>query len=285
MIKFSVWGEKEVNMKKSLLLLPLTMAFLCGCKESSTIQTYQPPINVETSIQNEEATVKKTNQKATKNTKNNTNKNTKTTTTTTTAPKTNNSTIKDLIIDGNGNLVATTASNAFKIIGPVQGAQGPVGPQGPEGARGQKGEDGRGIDHCELDADKNLIIHYTDGTSQNVGCVAVSETPKHDYEQVGYELACEATLPYTNENGTLNSISIKLVSVDENNPSRKYTYSVSINCEASQYTNAVVCRLDGVTKWIGFPPITKNTNSDITVELKSSIPYVKIESACLSLDP
>ena len=45
------------------------------------------------------------------------------------------------------------------------GEQGPVGPQGPQG---EKGETGVGIKKIEYNADGNLVITFTDGTTQTI---------------------------------------------------------------------------------------------------------------------
>ena len=55
-------------------------------------------------------------------------------------------------------------------IGPQgpQGEQGIQGPQGEKGEQGDKGEDGVGIEKVEYNAEGNLVITYTDGTTQEV---------------------------------------------------------------------------------------------------------------------
>ena len=63
-----------------------------------------------------------------------------------------------------------------------QGEQGPIGPQGPQGIPGEDGEDGKdgtdglGIEKVELNANGNLVITFTDGTTQTV------EMPKDQHE-------------------------------------------------------------------------------------------------------
>ena len=49
-----------------------------------------------------------------------------------------------------------------------QGIQGEQGNKGDKGDKGDKGETGKGVDRFEI-VDGELIIYYTDGTSQNLG--------------------------------------------------------------------------------------------------------------------
>ena len=103
-----------------------------------------------------------------------------------------NSAVKDVIIDGTGSLVLSKADGTFVSFAPVQGPVGPQGPAGPQGEsikgdkgdQGEPGKDGRGIDHLELDADKNLIAYYTDGTTQNVGNLTVTAPSDDIYSQI-----------------------------------------------------------------------------------------------------
>lgn len=110
----------------------------------------------------------------------------------TTAPTTvkksasSNSAVKDVIVDGTGSLVFAKADGTFLSFAPVQGQKGDKGDKGDQGAQGERGEkgadgingvdgkDGRGIDHCELTDTKDLVIYYTDGTSQNLGNLTVT---------------------------------------------------------------------------------------------------------------
>lgn len=49
------------------------------------------------------------------------------------------------------------------------GPSGPAGPQGPSGEDGQDGDDGRSVDHVECDENGDLIITYSDETTENAG--------------------------------------------------------------------------------------------------------------------
>ena len=49
-----------------------------------------------------------------------------------------------------------------------KGDQGETGAQGPQGEQGEKGEDGVGIEKVGYDKDGNLVITFTDGTTQTV---------------------------------------------------------------------------------------------------------------------
>ena len=63
-----------------------------------------------------------------------------------------------------------------------QGEQGEVGPQGPQGEKGDQGEQGPqgeqgvGIEKVEFDEDGNLLITFTDGSTQ---MVEMSEKEEH----------------------------------------------------------------------------------------------------------
>lgn len=217
------------------------MALLCACKESSTVNTYQPPINVITSVTNEESAVKNTKtQKSTKTTqKTNANKTTTTTVPTTTAPKSTNSAIKSLLIDGNGNLVSTNANGTFSVVGQVQGAKGDKGDKGEQGSQGEKGEAGRGIESCNVNSDGDLIITYTDGSTQNAGNVR-QEVIVHDYEQVGYRVPSDfgtSTSGHTNSaNGDydyqISNLTVTLIAKNDD-PRIKFKYRISFDYSIS----------------------------------------------------
>lgn len=89
-----------------------------------------------------------------------------------------NSAIKDVIIDGNGNLVVSHSNGTFSSFAPIPGPAGAIGPKGDKGDKGADGideKDGRGIDHCELTEDNHLIVYYTDNTTQDVGADIFSD--------------------------------------------------------------------------------------------------------------
>ena len=88
--------------------------------------------------------------------------------------------VLSLSIDSNGNLVATYSNNpnspqtvatAAQIKGETgaQGPQGETGATGAQGPQGEKGETGRGIESVALNSENELIIKYTDGSTQNLG--------------------------------------------------------------------------------------------------------------------
>ena len=58
-------------------------------------------------------------------------------------------------------------------------AQGIQGPQGEQGDKGDKGDPGRGILRMEL-VNGELIVYYTDGTSQNLGSITGGTTEKEN---------------------------------------------------------------------------------------------------------
>lgn len=164
----------------------------------------------------------------------------------------NNSAVKDVIIDGNGNLVVAHANGTFSSFQPLKGEKGDIGAKGD---KGDKGADGRGIDHCELDTDKNLIVYYTDGTSQNVGCVAVApETPQN--EIIGYELkhsfgnSYVVSSPQISEPKKVQISNLQgvLSNINDNDISKKYEYTITFNyhviselSDVSYYSLGISC--------------------------------------------
>ena len=194
-----------------------------------------------------------------------------------------NSAVKDVIIDGTGSLVLSKADGTFVSFAPVQGPVGPQGPAGPQGEsikgdkgdQGEPGKDGRGIDHLELDADKNLIAYYTDGTTQNVGNLTVTVpsedvTPPVDntpeYEKVGYKVPSDVSLSiqgsHSNNYGAYCDyscdISIVLDSI-KNNPIEKYVYRIICNYSISNSISAI----NEPNNYVWFDIGIKNIDNDI----------------------
>ena len=86
------------------------------------------------------------------------------------------------VYDSNGNLVATYSNNpnnpqtvatAAQIKGETgaQGPQGETGATGAQGPQGEKGEAGRGIESVEFNIAGELVIRYTDNSTQNLGTI------------------------------------------------------------------------------------------------------------------
>ena len=81
-----------------------------------------------------------------------------------------------------------------------QGEQGETGPQGPQGPQGDKGDTGVGIEKVEYDANGNLVITFTNGTTQTV---EMPESQEHvhtfgdwtNFTQ-GENVSCEERLLY-----------------------------------------------------------------------------------------
>lgn len=74
-------------------------------------------------------------------------------------------------------LVATSAF-AFASCDQMKGAKGDKGETGATGATGAAGQDGLGVDGVEYDANGDLKITYTDGTSETIGMPGNEE---HNY--------------------------------------------------------------------------------------------------------
>lgn len=89
--------------------------------------------------------------------------------------------IKSLTLSPDGELVVTMSDNSISNLGNIKGEKGDrgeQGQQGQQGLQGTKGADGRGIAKTEL-VNGELVITYTDGTSDNLG--SVSGTGEKEY--------------------------------------------------------------------------------------------------------
>ena len=86
--------------------------------------------------------------------------------------------IKSLTLSPDGELVVTMSDNSISNLGNIKGEKGDRGEQGQQGLQGTKGADGRGIAKTEL-VNGELVITYTDGTSDNLG--SVSGTGEKEY--------------------------------------------------------------------------------------------------------
>lgn len=78
--------------------------------------------------------------------------------------------IKSLTLSPDGELVVTMSDNSISNLGNIKGEKGDRGEQGQQGLQGTKGADGRGIAKTEL-VNGELVITYTDGTSDNLGTI------------------------------------------------------------------------------------------------------------------
>ncbi|WP_141741471.1 ExeM/NucH family extracellular endonuclease [Corynebacterium sp. HMSC05E07] len=91
--------------------------------------------------------------------------------------------IKSVTTNDKGEVVVTYTDGTSEILGTLAGAKGDQGTpgrdgfdgapgrdgtDGRDGANGKDGKDGRGIKSVTTDADGNLVITYTDGTSETV---------------------------------------------------------------------------------------------------------------------
>ena len=104
--------------------------------------------------------------------------------------------IKSLTLSPDGELVVTMSDNSISNLGNIKGDKGDRGEQGQQGLQGTKGADGRGIAKTEL-VNGELVITYTDGTSDNLGSVSgtgekeylIYRAVKKDGNIVGYSAA------------------------------------------------------------------------------------------------
>lgn len=186
----------------------------------------------------------------------------------------------------------------------VQGLQGEKGEKGDKGDKGDQGESGRGIKSLKINDEGHLIAYYTDDTEEDCGLV-VGENPApaiKDYEKVGYELDVLDSASLEGEFGIQENaedafsyrvfdISIKLVSVNDDNPSKKYHYTgtwkvetQSVNLSphswgSSAELEAVVLYIDGSIKQ--FHEVDHRAYGVTTenIDIYSTIPLVHITDA------
>ena len=79
------------------------------------------------------------------------------------------------------------SADGYWILNGVKTEHKAIGVDGTNGTNGEKGDTGVGIEKVELDNDGNLLITYTDGTTQTVVLPADSEIHEHTYgEWVSY---------------------------------------------------------------------------------------------------
>ncbi|WP_246818698.1 ExeM/NucH family extracellular endonuclease [Corynebacterium sp. HMSC074C01] len=104
--------------------------------------------------------------------------------------------IKSVTVDDNGHLIITYTDGTTEDTGKVVGADGKPGKDGADGVDGQDGtdgkdgkdgadgKDGRGIESVTTNDKGEVIITYTDGTTDNLGLLA---GPKGDQGEPGHD--------------------------------------------------------------------------------------------------
>lgn len=118
--------------------------------------------------------------------------------------------IKSLTLSPDGELVVTMSDNSISNLGNIKGDKGDRGEQGQQGLQGTKGADGRGIAKTEL-VNGELVITYTDGTSDNLGKITSDNYVTTDQLNFTYSLLDSGTYKITglSERGkTLDIINI-----------------------------------------------------------------------------
>ena len=85
--------------------------------------------------------------------------------------------IKTVTLSTDGELSILMTDNSTYNLGNIKGEKGDKGDQGDKGAdgtNGTNGKDGRGIESMAFDINGQLIVTYTDGTTQNLGSISGS---------------------------------------------------------------------------------------------------------------
>ena len=85
-------------------------------------------------------------------------------------------------------LVATSAF-AFSACDQFKGEQGDKGDKGAQGAQGAAGQAGVGISKVEYDADGNLVVTFTDGSTQTLEAPAKHEHTYGEWTEYGNGLS------------------------------------------------------------------------------------------------
>ena len=80
----------------------------------------------------------------------------------------------------------TYTDGTTQKVGPIAGQDGATGDNGKDGTDGKDGKDGaagRGVEKVEVDDEGNLVITFTDGTTQKAGKVQ-PDAPKQPSKPV-----------------------------------------------------------------------------------------------------
>ena len=181
----------------------------------------------------------------------------------------------------------------------VPGPQGEMGPQGPQGEKGdkgdqgiqgEKGDTGRGIERLEINDEGHLIAHYTDGDTQDVGAINNAPDPETpEWEKVGYELEALPSLVYSGNDDDIDwsfdyeisELSVKLVEVNDRNPSQKYHYRTHCKITITNFVRHSLApqgniRIDD-SRLIPFSDlILQNGEYSFDLDSNSAVPYVSI---------
>ena len=113
--------------------------------------------------------------------------------------------ITDVTINADNELVLSFSNGNVINLGNIKGEKGDRGEQGQQGLQGTKGADGRGIAKTEL-VNGELVITYTDGTSDNLGSVSGAESGISDL--LTYELLGNDTYAVTGSIVSINKLTI-----------------------------------------------------------------------------
>ena len=125
--------------------------------------------------------------------------------------------IKTVTLSADGELSILLTDNTVLNLGNVKGEKGDTGEKGEKGDKGADGKDGvdgkdgRGIAKTEL-VNGELIITYTDGTSDNLGSIG-GGVPEEDEEILKFTLLADDTYSVSAGNGAKKVDSIEIPSI------------------------------------------------------------------------
>ena len=89
-------------------------------------------------------------------------------------------TVTNAIINDAGELVLIYSDGSAQNLGVITGAQGPQGEQGEQGEQGIQGEQGVSVTGAEINEKGELILSFSDGSTQNLGVVTGAQGPQGD---------------------------------------------------------------------------------------------------------
>ncbi|WP_296132720.1 ExeM/NucH family extracellular endonuclease [uncultured Corynebacterium sp.] len=86
--------------------------------------------------------------------------------------------IDSVTTNDKGEVVVKYSDGTTDVLGTLNAEKGDTGAPGQDGADGKDGEDGRGIESVSTDSRGNLVVKYTDGTSETVRVGSKPAAPK-----------------------------------------------------------------------------------------------------------
>ena len=157
----------------------------------------------------------------------------------------------------------------------IQGEKGERGEQGIQGIQGEKGEQGVGIDSIVFDEDGNLLVTFSDGTTQTL---AIPEKQEHVHtfgDWINYtqeEIPCEERIFY-HACTECSTLEWKKGTYAEHDFS---TQTVSPTCQEQGYDKKT-CTLCGKIEYVNYTPIQDHL-WETTYTIDNSFHWISCEN-------